>query len=308
MPEEKAIDAELVDEKIVPYTVNRLGAFKPAMVINEAIEIANALKDVIKTQELFTIIGRGDRAKAYVHLEGWSIVGGMMGVFPLEVSVVAIDGGYEATIDLMRARDDKRVGRASSICTRSESLWADRDEYAIRSMAITRATSKAYRLSYGWLIKLAGFDPLPVEEAGQLAAVEALAAYQQRESEQLPNAKEQAQELGKAKAQAMEAHKTDPNAFETPIEAVTGILRANIPPMGEVEDAILEEVRLPEGKRKFAVVKWKGNEHSVWDVKLFSGLVELKGKRVILYTAASSDGKHSNVLSFELPALQQGER
>jgi len=68
-------------------------------------------------------------------------------------------------------------------------------------------------------------------------------------------------------------------------------------------EAVLEDVRLPEGNRQFAVVKWKGRDHSVWDAKLFDGLVALKGKPVVLYTEVK--GKYSNVLSFELPAIQR---
>jgi len=119
-------------------------------------------------QKLYTVI----KNKKYVWFEGWSIVGGMMGVVPVEDYVKDIPRGYEAKIKLIRVRDGGMVGAASSICTR-DGQWEKADEYAVRSMAITRAASKAYRLTYGWIIKLAGFDPTPVEEATQIAQVEA---------------------------------------------------------------------------------------------------------------------------------------
>jgi hypothetical protein len=45
-----------------------------------------------------------------------------------------------------------------------ENLWAKRPTYARRSMAITRATGKAFRLGFSWVITLAGYNPTPAEE------------------------------------------------------------------------------------------------------------------------------------------------
>ena len=45
-----------------------------------------------------------------------------------------------------------------------EKTWAGRDDYALRSMAQTRATSKAMRQPLGFIITLAGFDATPAEE------------------------------------------------------------------------------------------------------------------------------------------------
>jgi hypothetical protein len=56
------------------------------------------------------------------------------------------------------------------MCLRSEALWKGRDEYAIRSMAQTRATSKALRQPLGFVIQLAGFAPEPVEEVEDTAS------------------------------------------------------------------------------------------------------------------------------------------
>jgi hypothetical protein len=74
------------------------------------------------------------------------------------------DGGYEAIVELVRIRDGMVIGRASALCGMDEKTWASRPEYARRSMAVTRATGKAYRLGYSAIIKLAGFEPTPAEE------------------------------------------------------------------------------------------------------------------------------------------------
>jgi hypothetical protein len=45
-----------------------------------------------------------------------------------------------------------------------ERTWSQRDAYARRSMAITRATGKAFRLGFSWIMTLAGYEPTPWEE------------------------------------------------------------------------------------------------------------------------------------------------
>ena len=56
------------------------------------------------------------------------------------------------------------IGAAEAECLYAEANWKGRDDYALRSMAQTRATSKALRQPLGFVISLAGFDPTPAEE------------------------------------------------------------------------------------------------------------------------------------------------
>ncbi len=58
------------------------------------------------------------------------------------------------------------VGRAEAMVSRTESTWAQRDDYALRSMAETRAESRAWRKACGWIVHLAGYNPTPAEEMG----------------------------------------------------------------------------------------------------------------------------------------------
>ena len=132
----------------------------PEQVVNRATMIANALADVIKKKRLFSKI----RDKEYVRVEGWSTLGAMIGILPKEKYVKEIENGYEAYVDLIRASDGVVTGGASAICTRAEKNWSDRDEFAVRSMAITRATGKAYRLGMAWIMELAGYAGTPAEE------------------------------------------------------------------------------------------------------------------------------------------------
>ena len=63
-----------------------------------------------------------------------------------------------------RTLDGRIVGAAESMCTRAESTWARRDEYALRGMAQTRAVSRALRAPLGQIVVLAGYEPASAEE------------------------------------------------------------------------------------------------------------------------------------------------
>ena len=92
----------------------------------------------------------------------------MLGVFPVVVwsKPVMVDGkhvGWEARVEA-RTRDGSVVGAAEAECMVSERTWGSRDDYARRSMAQTRATSKAMRGPLGFVMTLAGFEATPAEE------------------------------------------------------------------------------------------------------------------------------------------------
>lgn len=152
------------DEKaIVPVGDARLGALavEPDQVIARATAIAKPLGQMILDRKLYTEI----KGRKYVRVEGWTTLGAMLGVLPREVAVQKLEDGYEAQVELIRASDGLVIGRASAICLKSEKRWSTADEYAVRSMAITRATGKAFRLGFSWIIKLAGdYEPTPAEE------------------------------------------------------------------------------------------------------------------------------------------------
>jgi hypothetical protein len=124
-------------------------------------KIATSLADVIEKQKLFnTISGR-----KYVKVEGWLTLGSMLGVFSREKRVTELpDGSYEAVIELFNPRINAVMGEASAICGVDEKRWKTADKYARRSMAITRATGKAYRMTFSWIMSMAGYAETPEEE------------------------------------------------------------------------------------------------------------------------------------------------
>lgn len=135
----------------------------PSMIIEEATDIANQLSDIIKTKKLYKPIG----AKSHVFVEGWTTLGALLGVFPYPESSVRLDRedeiAYEASV-VVRTLDGVEVSKGEAICSSKEANWRNSDEYAIKSMATTRATSKAMRIPLGWVMVLAGYSATPAEE------------------------------------------------------------------------------------------------------------------------------------------------
>jgi hypothetical protein len=151
----------VVVEARQPVELGTLNAGSAPELISAASAIAKTLADVIDQQGLFVRIG----GRSHVMVEGWTTLATMLGCTPREVSNVAHeDGSYVATVELVRMRDGAVISRATSECGMDEPTWAGRPRYARRSMAATRATGKACRLAFSWIIVLAGYAPTPAEE------------------------------------------------------------------------------------------------------------------------------------------------
>ena len=163
--------------EIVPAPTNLFAAATPGGVIDQAVRVANALAPVLKDQKLAPEI----RGKRYVMVEGWTLLGNMLGVFPRTVWTHRMvetrtrgftqEGdpaeqtfdGWEACVEAV-TYSGAVVGRAEAEVTRAESRWADADDYALRAMAQTRATSRAMRGPLGFVVKLAGMEATAFEE------------------------------------------------------------------------------------------------------------------------------------------------
>ena len=135
--------------------------------VSEVTTMANTLKSHIVKNKLYTAI----RNKNYVEVEGWQFAGGMLGVLPRVVSVENMSTEdeikYIAQVELVNIATDKIVGRGFALCSGNELKNGKKvrtDEYAIMSMAQTRAIGKAYRSVIGWVMKMAGYEGTPSEE------------------------------------------------------------------------------------------------------------------------------------------------
>ncbi len=166
---------ETVEHAIVPVEPQPhnmaamvLAAETPEDMVAFSTQIANALSKVIEDKNLFTMISN----RKHVHVDGWTAMIAMLGILPREVKVVTLqDWGFEAHVELVRVADGKVMGRGSAICGNDEEAWAGRPAYARRSMAVTRATGKACRMAFGWLMSLAGYESTPKEEVDSLEKV-----------------------------------------------------------------------------------------------------------------------------------------
>ena len=123
-------------------------------------DMASVLNDIIDKQEMFVKIS----GKKHVKVDGWCTLGTFLGVLPVEEEVKEEGRGWYAKVNLVNKNNGMVIGGASSICTRDENRWKDAPDYAVRSMAVTRATGKAYRLAFSWIMCMAGYNPTPYEE------------------------------------------------------------------------------------------------------------------------------------------------
>ena len=138
---------------------------QPADLLSMAAKQATALADVIERKHLFTMIGQ----KKHVSVEGWQTLGAMnqLQAFTERVEVTKNeDGSIEATalVSARRVTDGVAIAQAEGFCSTKEARWKGRDEYAVRSMAQTRATSKVFRQALAWVMVLAGYEATPSEE------------------------------------------------------------------------------------------------------------------------------------------------
>lgn len=121
---------------------------------------ADALMSVVKPKK----IGNKD----YLEFGGWQILGRFFGAtVGIEWTKKLVDEknsflGYEARAVVMQKGEPITWAEAS--CLTSERNWKNREEFAIKSMAQTRASAKALRNAFGWVAELAGLASTPAEE------------------------------------------------------------------------------------------------------------------------------------------------
>lgn len=159
------MNGETVIESAALVKVEDHELVRPADILAMGAEQAKPLADFIKQQKLSVRIS----GREYVRAEGWVCLARMNGVVPREIQVDRLeDGTYIATVALIRVSDQRELTRASAECGMDEPAWANRPNYARRSMAITRATAKACRIGYSWVIAMSGYEPTPFEEVEHL--------------------------------------------------------------------------------------------------------------------------------------------
>lgn len=172
--EPQVLEAEVVDEPgtelapaapVAQQPTNLFRTDDPAEVLKAAQATADALMPVVREKDLISKIGGRD----HLRVEAWTTLGAMLGVTPYVIWTHPLENGWEARVEV-RTLDGRAIGAAEAECLHSESTWAKRDSYALRSMAQTRATSKALASVLRFVATLAGVEGTPAEEMPAQAA------------------------------------------------------------------------------------------------------------------------------------------
>ena len=104
--------------------------------------------------------------KQYPKIEWWTSVSASLGLFPSTVFAKCLERedeiAYEARVEVRR--NGQVISSGEAMCSNKETRWQHADEYAIKSMAITRASGKAYRIPLSFLAVMAGLEATPAEE------------------------------------------------------------------------------------------------------------------------------------------------
>jgi hypothetical protein len=144
----------------LPVVFNR----DPIQAMKEAQGIVKAMSKQCEGEKFIANI----QGKRYPKVEWWTTVGAVKGLFPYTVSSIRLDREgeiiYESRVEVRNSLNGMAITAAEAICSDKEKRWSGRDEYAIKSMSITRATAKAYRIGLSFLAVLAGLEATPAEE------------------------------------------------------------------------------------------------------------------------------------------------
>jgi len=131
----------------------------------QALKLASVLQQFVKEKNLTANI----QGKQYPLVEAWQFAGSQLGLIPVVVDVQKIEAvdeiKYMAKVEIRKISDGSFLAMGIAICSNKEKMKRHFEEYAVMAMAQTRAISRAYRNVLGWLMKAAGFEATPEEEA-----------------------------------------------------------------------------------------------------------------------------------------------
>ena len=148
----------------MPVVEDNLQLFSrsPRKALSEMQELVKVMSDKCQGDKFIATIN----GKKYPLVEYWTTIGATLSLFPVVMYSRRLDRDaeivYEARVEVRHG--DQVVGAGEAMCSNKESRWANADEYAIRSMAITRATGKSYRIPLSFLAVMAGLNPTNAEE------------------------------------------------------------------------------------------------------------------------------------------------
>ena len=120
------------------------------------------------------------RGKQYPKIEWWTSVSASLGLFPQVLYSKRLDRdgeiAYEAKVEVYR--NGQIIASGEAMCSNREDRWRNADEYAIKSMSITRASGKAYRIPLSFLAVMAGLEVTPAEEMPVHESTQSIPKYE----------------------------------------------------------------------------------------------------------------------------------
>jgi len=146
-------------------TVNEQKAVAPTTMVEVASAKSAVLKDIVEKQGLSRNFGG---KKNHLDYEAWVTIASLNAcTLGVEWSRPIIVGdevkGFEARA-WVRNAEGRELSTAEAECLFTERNWRGKPEFQLRSMAQTRACSKAARMVFSWYAVLAGYAATPAEE------------------------------------------------------------------------------------------------------------------------------------------------
>src|SRR5512132_79711 len=163
-PAAEVVDLEPESAELVPYEptpATLYGTRDPKTVRDKMVEPADVLMDVVRTKQLAVRI----RNREHLTVAAWTTLGAFVGVHAAIVWTKPNESG-DGILARAQARtlEGALVGAAEGECSRVDSRWKDAGPYAIRSMASTRAISRALQAPLRHIAVLAGYEGTTAEE------------------------------------------------------------------------------------------------------------------------------------------------
>lgn len=139
----------------------------PKEIIDNAIQVAKILKDVVERSKKKSIIVVNNNE--YLMFSAWQTIAQFYGFTAQTEWTKKIEQngrfmGYEAKSVLVNLRNGQTYPGAEAICLTSETNWGGKPEFTLKSMAQTRACSKTLANKFRWVAVLAGYEGTPGEE------------------------------------------------------------------------------------------------------------------------------------------------
>jgi hypothetical protein len=169
-------EIQVVEENTLPDYAILNPEIPMSTKVGVATNVANCLAPLVRNQGLVVKgLNTKDKEAEYVTVEGWEVLGTMLGIVPDTRIVEEMKNDKDRTIGF-KARatlyqnptfeDGKIIGghvlaTAEAYCTRDD---FQKKYFSMASMAQTRALGKAYRMALSWIMKMAGFEGTYAED------------------------------------------------------------------------------------------------------------------------------------------------